>query len=176
MTVNRFDDAPNRTGPLIPRLTSSVKTVDGRQVVNVENYVPYFLSAINNALSRGASKRYLDEFGIGIVEWRIMSMLAIEPNISATRICEVVALEKSSASRGLKSLDSKALLDSDETKGDTRRKIWRLNVAGAALHDKILAVALERERRLLAGIDGADLEIALRVMRQMRQNVEYLDI
>ena len=112
----------------------------------------------------------------GIVEWRIMSMLAIEPKISATRICEVVALEKSSTSRGLKSRDSKALLDSDETTGDTRRKIWRLNAAGEALDDKILAVALERERRLLAGIDGADLEIALRVMRQMRQNVEGLDV
>jgi DNA-binding MarR family transcriptional regulator len=163
------------TASVLPRLTSSVKKVGGRDVINVQNYVPYFFVAINNALSRGASKRYLDAFGIGIVEWRIMSMLAIEPQISATRICEVVALDKSSTSRGLKSLDRKALLDSDD-RSDTRRKVWRLNGAGEALHDKIITVALERERRLLAGIDGADLEIALRVMRQMRQNVEVLDI
>ena len=163
------------TASVLPRLTSSVKKVGGRDVINVQNYVPYFFVAINNALSRGASKRYLDAFGIGIVEWRIMSMLAIEPQISATRICEVVALDKSSTSRGLKSLDRKALLDSDD-RSDTRRKVWRLNSAGEALHDKIITVALERERRLLAGIDGADLEIALRVMRQMRQNVEVLDI
>lgn len=164
------------TARVLPRLTSSVKKVGGRDVINVQNYVPYFFAAINNALSRGASKRYLEAFGIGIVEWRIISMLAIEPQISATRICEVVALDKSSTSRGLKSLDRKALLDSDDAGSDTRRKVWRLNSAGEALHDKIIAVALERERRLLAGIDGADLEIALRVMRQMRQNVEVLDI
>ena len=173
MTILQPDDTPERR---LPRLTSSVKTVGGRDVINVQNYVPYFFAAINNALSQGASKRYLDAFGIGIVEWRIMSMLAIEPLISATRICEVVALDKSSTSRGLKSLDGKALLDTDDSGGDTRRKIWRLNTAGEALHDKIITVALERERRLLAGIDGADLEIALRVMRQMCQNVEVLDI
>jgi DNA-binding MarR family transcriptional regulator len=157
------------------RFSSPVREVEGRAVIDVDTYVPYFLLSINNPLSRGASQKYLDLFGIGIVEWRIVSMLAAEPKISATRICEVVALEKSSTSRGLKSLDDKGLVESAENPSDPRRKVWWLNAAGFALHDRILAVALERERRLLAGIDGADLEITLRVMRQMRENVKHLD-
>lgn len=157
------------------RHSSPTRQIAGRRVLDIQNYVPYFFAAINNALSRGASKFYLEEFGVGIAEWRILAMLAIEPEIPATRICEVVALDKSSASRGLKSLLDKGLLSFHESKRDTRRRIWWLNEAGYETHDKILSVALAREERLLQEVDAADLEITLRVMRQMRKNVLDLD-
>ncbi len=161
--------------PACARFSQPTQWVDGRQVINVDNYVPYFLAAINNALSRGASQEYIECFDIGIVEWRIVSMLAIEPKIPASRICEVIALDKSSVSRGLKSLLAKGHLHHAEPGRDVRRRIWWLNDSGYALHDRILTQALEREQKLLSGIDGADLEIALRVMRQMRQNVRLLE-
>ena len=66
----------------------------GRRVIDIDSYVPYFLIAVNNALSRGASARYLREFGVGVTEWRVLSWLATEPGIPASRICEVIALDK----------------------------------------------------------------------------------
>jgi DNA-binding MarR family transcriptional regulator len=165
-------DEPGRN---TPRYSSPTRLVEGRQVIDVRNYVPYFFAAINNALSRGASQKYLDEFGIGIVEWRIVSMLGIEPRITATRICEVVLLDKSSTSRGLRSLQDKGFLNYLEAELDARRRIWWLNEDGHALHDGVLKIALDRERKLLQGVDAADLEIALRVMRQMRENLLNLE-
>ena len=156
------------------RYSSPTLLRDGRAVINVANYIPYFFAAINNALSRGASARYLDEFGIGIVEWRIVAMLAIEPTIPAARICEVVALDKSATSRGLKSLSDKKMVCFEEPSRDARRRIWWLSDLGYDTHDRILEIALERERRLLQGVDPADLEITLRVMRTMRRNVREL--
>jgi hypothetical protein len=41
------------------RFSSPTQVVDGRTVIDVRNYVPYFFAAINNALSRGASHEYL---------------------------------------------------------------------------------------------------------------------
>ena len=71
----------------------------GRRVIDIDTYVPYFLIAVNNALSRGASARYLREFGVGVTEWRVLSWLATEPGIPASRICEVIALDKAAAKR-----------------------------------------------------------------------------
>ncbi len=156
------------------RYSSPTLRRNGRDVIDVANYVPYFFAAINNALSRGASLHYLEEFGVGIVEWRIIAMLAIEPRIPAARICEVVALDKSATSRGLKSLSEKDLVLFAEPSRDARRRIWWLSDRGYESHDKILEIALERERRLLQGVDPADLEITLRVMRKMRRNVREL--
>lgn len=156
------------------RLTPSTVARGGRQVVNIDGYVPYFLNAINNALTRGASQYYLREFGVGIVEWRIVSMLAIESHISASRIVDVVQLDKSATSRGLRDLQDKGFVTSETHQTDARQRLWWLSRSGYALHDRILAVALERERHLLEGIDAADFEITLRVMRRMNQNVRTL--
>jgi len=156
------------------RLSSPTKDRGGRPVVDVTTYIPYFLSSVNNSLSRGASQFYLEHFGIGIVEWRVVSMLAIEPRIPASRICEVVALDKGATSRALMRLHELGYLSFEAHEPDPRKKIWWLNENGDRLHDRILQVALERERQLIRDADPDDLEAFLRVMRIMRRNVDKI--
>jgi len=158
------------------RLSSPTRQRDGRAVIDVDTYVPYFFAAVNNALSRGASKKYLENYGIGIVEWRVVAMLAIEPRMTASRICEVIALDKGATSRALSRLRDLGLLDFEAPETDPRKKIWWLNDAGYTLHDRLLAQALERERQLLADVAPEDLEVFLQVMRTLRRNVNSLDV
>ncbi|GAB4274341.1 MAG: MarR family transcriptional regulator [Pararhodobacter sp.] len=167
---------PDTIAALCPaaRISRSTQCNDGHEVVDLHTYIPYLLSSVNNALSRGASQLYRARFNIGIVEWRVMSMLAIEPDIQAARICEVIHIDKGAASRALLNLDNAGYL-SFEVKGeDARKKVWRLNDKGYALHDTILAIALDREAQLISGADPEDLEAFLRVMRLMRRNVERM--
>lgn len=163
---------PVNPTPTDERLSRSTQVRDGRQVVDLNNYIPHLLSAVNNALSRGASQVYLERFGIGIAEWRVMSMLAIEPRIQAAQICDIIKIDKGAASRALSGLDEKGLLAHETLHADPRKRNWWLNEAGLALHDTILAIALERESKLIAGVDPADLEAFLRAIRIMAQNVE----
>lgn len=156
------------------RISDPTVERDGRRVLDINVYIPYFLAAVNNALSRGASQRYLDKFGIGIVEWRVVAMLAIEPRISASRICEVIALDKAATSRALKRLHGLGFVVFKAHENDPRKKIWWLNRKGDRLHDRILTVALARERDLIKGVEAEDLETFLRVMRIMRTNVDRL--
>jgi DNA-binding MarR family transcriptional regulator len=146
----------------------------GRAVVDINTYIPYFLTSVNNALSRGASQLYLKRFGVGIVEWRVLSMLALEPGIPASRACEIVALDKGATSRALNRLHEQGYLVYEAQEGDPRKKLWWLNEKGYRLHDDILSVALERERQLIRDVDPDDLEAFLRVMRLMRRNVDRL--
>jgi DNA-binding MarR family transcriptional regulator len=161
---------------LCPQGRQSSPTMErrGRPVVDPATYIPYFFAAINNTLSRGASRLYLETFGIGIVEWRVISMLAIETRIPAQRVCEVISLDKAATSRALTRLQGMGFLEFQAAEKDPRRKIWWLNEKGEDLHDQILALALERESRLIKDIDGGDLEIFLGVIRKMRQNVDSL--
>ena len=153
------------------RLSQSVREVDGTKVIDLNTYIPSFLSTINNALSRGASQKYRDQFGIGIVEWRVMSMLAIEPNIPAVRIGEVICTDKGQVSRALLSLSDANLAVSEIVSADVRKKNWWLNTAGYAMHAQILEIALERERQLIADCDPEEIEAFLRVARIMNRNL-----
>lgn len=143
-------------------------------MIDIDTYAPYFLTAVNTSLSRGASAIYLQEFGIGVTEWRVLSWIATEPDIPAARICEVIMLDKSAVSRSVARLDGLGLLDVASSESDPRRKTLRLNAAGQDLHDRILETALAREAWLIAGVDPEDLEAWLRVMRIFRKNVETL--
>lgn len=140
------------------------------RTLDLSSYVPYFLTAISNAVSRGASRLYLREFGVGIIEWRVMAMLAVEPGIMANRIGAVVSLDKAAVSRSLKILEDMALVASAAS-GDPRRRSYALTPKGQALHDRIMHVALQRETRLLAGMSDKDRDDLVRLMRVMLNNV-----
>ena len=79
--------------------------------LDLENYVPAFLTWIANKLSSSASLIYRRRFGVGIVEWRIMALLAVEPWITAGRICEVIGLDKAGVSRSVRFLLDKGFAE-----------------------------------------------------------------
>ena len=94
-----IDAHPATNLPLIER--------DGHRVLDLDNYIPFLLSAIGNKWSRSSSGLYLKEFGVGVTEWRIIAMLAIEPRITAYRICQVIGLDKAATSRALKAMEGR---------------------------------------------------------------------
>lgn len=118
------DDMKPEKIPQQPRLTSPTVRLGGRDVINIDGYVPYFFASINKPRP-ARSERERDR-----------------------------------------------CYEASET--DPRRRIWWLGEAGYAHHDRILQQALLREAVLLRGVDPADLEIALRVMRRMNENVRDL--
>ncbi|MBL4801379.1 MAG: winged helix-turn-helix transcriptional regulator [Emcibacter sp.] len=154
------------------RISQPTVIRDGQTVINIGSYIPFYLFVLNNALSRGSSQYYIDTFGIGIVEWRVISMLAIEPRIPASSICQILSLDKASTSRALKRLHGLSYLEFEASKADPRRKVWWLNDTGTALHNRVIVAALKRENRLIKGVKADDLETFLNVMRTMKDNIE----
>jgi DNA-binding MarR family transcriptional regulator len=154
-----------------------VRLHDGRRVRDLNSYVPYFLFTAHNALSRGALRQYLNEFGVGIAEWRVVSTLAMEPGITARQVCDMIALDKAAVSRSLHVLATRALAKSAPGTNDPRHRTWRLTEGaggGRNLHDRIIDIALARERRMIEGVAPEDLETFLQVMRTMRGNIDAL--
>lgn len=168
--------SPDSSGAPCPegRLSQPTAFRDGLEILNLDAYVPFFLAAVNNALSRGASGLYRSAFGIGIVDWRVIGTLAIEPGATAGRICEVIALDKGATSRSLQFLSERGYLTHVATGKDSRKRRWWLNDSGYALHGAVLNLALERERRLVRNVAPPDLEVFLRVMRIMRANLDTI--
>ena len=70
-------------------------------MLDLDRYVPAFITFIANKLSNSATALYQRNFGVNVTEWRIMSLLAIEPGIPASRICHVIGFDKGPVSRTL---------------------------------------------------------------------------
>jgi len=153
-----------------PALGSTVLR-DGTEVIDIEHYVPFFLNAVGSAWQRKTSAIYRRDVGFGIGEWRVMSMLNIEPGITAMRICEVLRLDKAAVSRSLQMLEQAGLVRYESLPTDSRRRWWSLSDQGLAVHSRVLGIALACERQMMAGIAPQDKAVFLKVMKQMLDNL-----
>lgn len=146
-----------------------------REVLNLSYYVTYFFTVLANKLSSGASRLYLKRFDIGIIEWRIMAMLAIEPDIAPARITQVIGLDKASVSRESRKLEEKGYLSTGEGDANARRKTLRLTPQGYHLHDQVIQAALERERRLLSDLSAEEVETLVDLLARTTAKIPYVN-
>jgi DNA-binding MarR family transcriptional regulator len=143
----------------------------GGQLLDLERYVPAFITFIANKLSRSATAFYQAEFGVNVTEWRIMSLLAIEPGISAARICHVIGFDKGPVSRTLAMLQERDLVAIDADPRDARTHSIALTRTGRDTHDAVIVAARERERKLLACLEESEREVLIDLLRRIHSNL-----
>src|SRR5579862_2317957 len=90
-----------------PRRKAHAERAHDGPTLDLERYVPAFITFIANKLSNSATALYQRRFGVNVTEWRIMSLLAIEPGIPASRICHVIGFDKGPVSRTLAGLEKR---------------------------------------------------------------------
>lgn len=143
--------------------------------LDLDRYIPFGLAAIANKVSRGASRVYLELFGIGINEWRILANLKITPGMSANAICVTSGLDKAAVSRSLRDLEAEGLIAPCGDGGETRGRRLKLTDKGLALHNRVIHVALEREKRLLSGFSEAERQQLHDFITRMHRNVPLVN-
>ncbi len=146
------------------------------QVVDLDRYVPAFLTWIANKLSRGASQHYLNVFDVGIETWRCLVLLAIEGRISAQKVSRVIGMDKASVSRTFKSMQARGLITFSLDDTDGRLRLATLTPAGRDLHDQIIGIALERERAFLAVLSDDERETLIGLLKRLHENLPAVEV
>ena len=143
--------------------------------LDLNRYVPALLAFIDNKLSAHAAKLYKDQFNTTLTEFRILTMLAVEPNINAQRIIELIGLDKAGVSRTIKQLHEKALLIVTPDPQDLRSNTVQLTASGQALYDEVLIAAQEREQKLLAEFNHMEIENLIYLLNKLHTGVIMLE-
>lgn len=149
---------------------------DASHAVDLDRYVPAFLTWIANKLARGASRHYLRLFDVGIETWRCLVLLAIEDSISAQRVSSIIGLDKASVSRCFKIMQAKGLVLMGLDARDGRLRVATLTKAGRALHDQILSLALERERAFLSVLSESERETLIGLLKRLNENLPAVEV
>ena len=144
------------------------------KALDLDNYAVAYLTWIANKMSSSASALYRKRFGVGIADWRIMALLAVESWITANRISEVIGLDKAVISRSVAFLQERGLAETRFRDNNHRRKFVALTKAGLSLHDRIVDVAREREEFLLADLDAEDRRTAIRILTKIHARASQM--
>jgi DNA-binding MarR family transcriptional regulator len=136
--------------------------------------VPFLLVAVSNKVVASASQAYMRHYGLGIMEWRVMALLAADPNITGKDISVLSGVTAGSVSRAINALKKLRYLDVSNDSSDNRRSFLKLNAAGTALHNRVIISALERETLLLTGFSQAERRTLLSHLKRLLANVALL--
>ena len=144
--------------------------------VDLQRYVPAYLTWTASKLSRGASQCYLKYFDLGIESWRCLVLLAIDGAISAPEISRVTGMDKSCVSRCFKSMLEKGLIEFSVEHRLGRSRLAVLTEKGRDLHDQVRDVAMERERAFLEVLSKTEIDSLLRMFRKLHEHLPAVEL
>lgn len=130
----------------------------------------YLVTALANKLSIGASRWLRKHLHIGLMEWRILALLAVEGECSPARVAQVAGVDKSVVSRAARALEDQALIEV-ATAGAGRQTLLRLTGKGLDLHDRGIAHARGRDVKLLAGFTLAEQAALTEQLKRLNANL-----
>lgn len=121
---------------------------DTAEAFDLSGFLPYRMAVAAEKLSVGMSKRYREEFGISIAEWRVLVNLADRGAVSVRDIEREVHLEKSKASRAASRLEASGYVTKAVNAQDRRLVVLELTDEGQALMRQLLRIATDYQARL----------------------------
>nr|WP_047165514.1 MarR family winged helix-turn-helix transcriptional regulator [Sphingomonas sp. Y57] len=144
------------------------------RTLDLQNSVGVLLNFLSTRLTASGSATYRRRFGLGILEFRLLVMLAAEPDIPPSRICEVMGLDGGAVSRALRGMEARGLVASRPDRRNPAYKRWSLTTEGARLQDQAVLVSMERDAILLADFTDAERTELIGLLRRMLARVDSL--
>lgn len=123
-----------------------------RKPKSVTNLLSSRLLRLSNTLALYSGRRYRDEFGVTLPEWRAMSIIAMRGTTTAREISRILATDKGWVGLSVEKLRRRGYVKRTPDKRDARRTLVSLTEQGSKIYDAIIAVARRRQQRLLAAL------------------------
>lgn len=154
--------------------TASPTTDDAAAPLQLESFLPYRLAVLTNLVSSKLAAAYARQFNLTVAEWRVIAIVGRFPNTTASEIAERGALDKVAVSRAIASLVAAGRLVRVIDPSDRRRARLAMSTAGYNVYRKIVPLARNYERQLLAALPPEDQRALDRLLEGLTARVRTM--
>ena len=156
-------------------MTRTPSTPHPRRTIDFERGIPFLVAALGNRLSAIASARVRRELGIGLMEWRILALLAVEADATPARIGRVAGVDKSVVSRAAASLETRGLITIAAEATAGRQTRLAMTDEGLRVHERGIHIAYDSNDALLEGFSEDDRVQLSGLLRRAMANLPKLE-
>lgn len=142
--------------------------------LKLETFLPYRLNVVASLVSQALSRIYVDRYGLGVPEWRILVTLGEFEVMTAKAIGAHSHMHKTKVSRAVSTLERRKLLVRRENRDDRREAFLSLTPAGRAIYNDLAPGALQFAERLFEVIDPGDRSAFERAMMRLTEHSRML--
>lgn len=126
---------------------------------DIRDLLTFRLALLSQASDKIGQTWLAGEFGLRIVEWRVLGIVAAEGPARFRDVARTLVMDKGQLSRLVRTLVRRGLIASEPDRSDQRAVRLRLTDSGSRLHGQVLARALERNERVVSALTPEDARI-----------------
>lgn len=145
------------------------------KTVDFERGIPFLVSALGNKLAAIASRDVRQYLGVGLMEWRILALLAVETEATPGRVGQVAGVDKSVVSRAAATLEARGLIEIASDPAASRQTRLTITDKGLALHERGIDLSYARYEALVHGFSPEERTQLSELLRRATANLPLLE-
>jgi DNA-binding MarR family transcriptional regulator len=135
--------------------------------LSLETHLPHALGTAAIAVGRLIARAYQDRFGLSVIEWRLMALLAEIGPAAEPEVFARAAADRPVARRALRALVKRGVAEAGPGG-------LALTAEGRRLYDEIAPLALAWEAALVTGFSPGEVTALKHLLRRLRAAAERL--
>ena len=133
----------------------------GDDLLELENFLPYRLNRLAEAVSRGFSRLYRERYGLTRPEWRLLATLGQYGTMTATAVGRHSSMHKTKVSRAVSALERRRWLQRETDAEDRRIEHLTLTRSGLDAYRELVPVAHAFQKQMLERMNAGDRDAVL---------------
>jgi DNA-binding MarR family transcriptional regulator len=150
------------------------RTAAGAARLTLRDFVPYRIAVLARGVSVSLGRKYQQDLGITIPEWRLIAHLAEVGTCSSGEICTRTAMDKAKVNRAVTRLVAAGLVLAGTSSQDRRINTLKLTARGQKVYEQIVPMALDHEKSFLEPLSATELKELMRILGKLQTQVDRL--
>jgi len=134
------------------------------------DFLPYQIYRVSSLMNIRLSGR-LKASGINLSQWRVLSVLRSQGQMSMSQIVDATLMEQPTISRVISQLHGDGMVEREISPEDSRVALVSLSERGRVLFDEIAVSAVRHQKIALDGVSKADIAVLRRALNQIEANI-----
>ncbi|MBB3953838.1 MarR family winged helix-turn-helix transcriptional regulator [Novosphingobium sediminicola] len=134
------------------------------------DFLPYQIYRVSSLMNIRLSGR-LKASGINLSQWRVLSVLRSQGQMSMSQIVDRTLMEQPTISRVISQLHNDGMVEREISPEDSRVALVSLSERGRELFDEIAVSAVRHQKIALDGVSKADIAALRRALSQIEANI-----
>jgi DNA-binding MarR family transcriptional regulator len=156
----------------VPVAAAPAAVPQGTAGTAFESSTFFLLVTLGNRLNVLAERRLRRSLDLTVMEWRVLTVLAVEPAAPPGRIVTIAGVNKAAVSRAVNSLERRGLLHRTAAPGHRLRTQLFLTPAGEELHNRGWSDRDLAEKLLLAGFSDEERAAFKQGLRKVMRTLD----
>ncbi len=143
-----------------------------QDILDLEGFLPYRLSVLEQRISHAIARQYSDEFSLTRMQWRVLSTISMFNNMNASKICQFTRMDKMQVSRAIHGLNQQKLIAQKKNQQDHRCRVLNLTSRGRKIYSKIVPLVLNEETRIFSTLSKKELKTFDQLLHKLSDSLE----